>query len=619
MAGAIQLTEVDFQEVKTNLIEYLKSTKQFTDYDFSGSNLSVILNLIAYQSQMNSYATNMISNESFLASSSIRSNTVLNARMLGYLPTSERSAVASIDLQFQLTPTDYPRGYPQYLEIRPGMCFSTNSGKENFLFNVIETQVAAVTGQGTCTFNNLLVYEGLYINTSFIVDNADYNQRFIIENRLIDTSTIRVSIQEDPNVDVITYYEPATNLVQLGPESRTYWIDEVKEGYYQLTFGDNLFGKSLQNGAKIHVSYLISNGELANGIVSKNNFAYIGQTYDSFETRIRNLPIILNSPISEGGAKLEDVSSIKFRAPKYYGAQQRCVIADDYDALVRQIYPAVDDIYVYGGETLPIPEYGRVYIIIKPISGESLSNTTKNFIHRSLSNYRIASLDLVIEDPTILYVECVSTVFYDNRKTNKDSSSIIADVSTTLSNYANSKSVAKFGGVVRYSRALGAIDDSDASITRNTTSFRMRRDMKILINTSASYEVCFENEFALDCNGESIWSSGFQIEENGILDDKTYYFQDDGLGNIYSFYYDSVGTKLVANKNFGTINYTTGEVKLGYQQPITFVNTEIPNGIIEIRARPKSQDIRATHKIYLSLDVSKSEIQATIEKNTSGS
>ncbi|AEC53244.1 baseplate wedge subunit [Synechococcus phage S-CRM01] len=620
MAGAIQLTEVDFQQIKTNLVEYLKSTKKFTDYDFEGSNLSVILNLIAYQAQLNSYSANMISNESFLASSSIRDNTVLNARMLGYLPTSQRSAVISVDLQFVLNPLDYPGGtLPSYIELRPGMCFSTNSGKQNFVFNIIDTQIAAVTGQGVCQFRDLLVYEGFYTNLNFTVDTTDFNQRFIIENSLIDTSTIRVEVQEDPNVDVISYYTPATNLVELDSLSRVFWIEEIKNGHYQLTFGDGLFGKKLENGAKISVTYLVSNGDLANGIQNNNNFAYVGQSYDSFGTRIRTLPTILNSPVSSGGAPIEDVPSIKFRAPKYFGAQQRCVTAGDYAALTRQIYPAVQDIYVYGGETLPIPVYGRVYVIIKPISGESLSNTTKNFILKSLADYRIASLDIVIEDPTILHVECVSLIRFDDTKTNKDASSITAAVKSTLLNYANSPSVAKFGGVVRYSRVVGAIDDSDSAITRNNTSLRMRRDIKTLINTSASYKICFNNEFANDSVGNIVWSTGFKVESNGILDDRTYYFEDDGQGNIRLFYNDAQNTKVITDVGFGTVDYKTGVVKIGYQNPITIVSTVIPNGIIEIRARPKQQDVRAMHSIYLSVDISKSDIQSVIDTEISRS
>lgn len=613
--GPSQLTEVDFQQIKNNLIEYLKSTKKFTDFDFEGSNLSVILNLIAYSSQLNSYATNMISNESFLASSTIRGNTVLNARMLGYLPTSQRSSVVSVDLQFQLDINDFPNNtYPTYLEIRPGMCFSTNSGKENFIFNVLETQVAAVSGQGICEFRNLLVYEGFYTNMNFTVDKANYNQRFVIENSLIDTSTIRVEVQEDPNVDVNTYYRPATNLVELGPDSRVFWIEEIQNGHYQLTFGDGVFGKSLENGAKIFVSYLISNGDLANGIQKNNNFLFIGQVYDSTGTRIRTLPDILNSPVSSGGAPIEDVSSIKFRAPKYYGAQQRCVTTGDYEAIIRQIYPAVQDIFVYGGETLPIPMYGRVFIIIKPISGEILSNTTKNFILKSISNYRIASLDVVIQDPTILYIEFVSNVFYDDRKTNKDSSSIVASVKRTLLDYGDSPSVAKFGGVVRYSRVVGAIDDSDTSITRNNTTLRMRRDIKILPNTASSYTVCFSNAFKTDTTETTLWSTGFKLEKDGVLDDKTYYFEDDGESNIRLFYYDSLGGKVISDSHFGFVDYTAGVVKIGSQNPVTIVSTSIPNGVIEIRVKPQSQDIMASHSIYLLVDVAKSDIEVTIDK-----
>lgn len=611
MAGS-QLTEVDFQQIKNNLVEYLKSTGKYTDYDFDGSNLSVILNLISYQAQLNSYAANMIANESFLSSSSIRSNTVSNARMLGYLPTSQRCALLEVDLEFQLG-DEYSNDYPKYVEIRPGMCFSTNSGKESFTFNVIETQVAAVSSAGTCKFNRLKCYEGFYTSLNFTVDTTDFNQRFIIENKFIDTTTIRVEVQEDSNVELNTRYLPATNLVELNQNSTVYWIEEVGDGYYQLTFGDGYFGKALQNGAKIFVNYIISNGSLANGVRGVNNFRYIGQSYDSRGGRVRTNPTILNSPTSDGGSELEDVSSIKFRAPKYYGAQNRCVIASDYEALIRQIYPAVEDIYVYGGETLPIPEYGRVYVIIKPISGNKLSNTTKNVIKTALDNYRIASLDIVLEDPSILFVEVASFVYYDNRRTTKDANSITTKVNEVLSNYASSPTVSKFAGTARYSRIVSAIDDADISIIRNNTTLRMRRDLETVINTRATYKICFVNAILENCSAFSVWSTGFQLELDGILDNRTYYFQDDGKGNIQLYYYDQFGLKLITDTNFGTVDYDRGEVFLGYDNPITIVNTKIPGNIIEIRAQQRDQDIVASHKIYLKMDIAKSDIESIVD------
>lgn len=613
MAGAV-LTEVDFDQIKQNLIDYLESTGQFTDYDFSGSNLQVILNLISYQAQLNAYTTNMIVNESFLSSANIRNNVVANARMLGYVPTSERSAFIQTTLQFQLDEKYYPEGFPPFVTIYPGPIFSLNNKKQSFVFNLIEEQLAAVSNQGVATLYDVPSYEGAYLNESYVVDETDYNQKFLINNSLIDTTTVRVEVMEDPNTETTTYYHQANNITLLTEESRVYWLEEVDDGKYEVTFGDGYFGKKLVDGAKIQITYLVTNGPLANGIRS-DFITFIGQAHDSNGQRVTALPQILSSSSSEGGSAIESVSSIKFRAPKYYGAQKRCVTAEDYEAIVRQIYPAVDDVYVFGGEILEIPEYGRVYIAIKPTSGDSLSNTTKTYIEKSLDPFRIASLDIRLVDPMILYIEVVSTAYFDNKKTLKDISAITASVKSTLTNYSNSSTVSKFGGAVRYSRIVGAIDDSDPSITRNNTSLRMRRDVKTLLSTRASYEICFFNNLALECDSSVVYSSGFTLEG----DTKTYYFEDDTQGKIYLFYLDSLNNKIITDKEFGTVDYERGEILIGYQKPITIIGTSLPNALVEVRAIPRKQDIIASESVYIDIDVSKSDIISIVDTEIAGS
>ena len=607
-----QLTEVDFDQIKTNLVEYLKSTNQFSDYDFSGSNLQVILNLIAYSSQINAYTANMVANESILSSSSIRNNVVLNAKTLGYTPNSEKAASVGVDLEFTLDPSEYPDGFPQFLTLSVGPVLTTAAKKESFTFNLIEEQVSSVTGQGKCFFRNLIAYEGIYLNQEFVVDRTVFDQKFIIQNSLVDIESIRIEVQEDPNVQTNQFYDIAKDLPSLNGDSRVYWVDEISENNYEITFGDGLFGRKLQNGARIFVTYLVTNGKLAYGI--RNNYSFIGRIFDSLGTRIVEDPIVTVLDASSGGADLESVPSIKFRAPKSYAAQERCVTAADYESKIRQIYPSVDDVYVFGGEILRIPEYGRVYAVIKPISGVKLSNTTKEFIKNALNNFRIASLDIKIVDPEVLYVEVDSTVFFDNTKTLKDAISIQSAVKSTLTSYSNSANLSKFGGVMKYSRIIAAIDDADTAITRNNTSLRMRRDIKILPGTRSSYEICFENEILRNSTRPVIWSSGFQLVIDGILDTKTYYIEDDGRGNIVLFYLDSEFTKIITDKNFGTVDYDLGEIKIGYVNSITFSNTSVGNSIIEIRSIPQKQDIESLRTMYLDLDVSKSDIEVVIDQ-----
>lgn len=618
MAGPIQLTAVDFEQIKDNLISYLKSTQQFTDFDFDGSNLQVILNLISYQAQLNAYNTNMIANESFLASATLRNNVVANARQVGFIPASAQSATNEINFEFQLDLANYPAGFPRFLEIAPGMAFSSGDGNSNFIFNIVDSQTAAVTNSGLCQFKEITINEGIFLSDKFVVDSTDYNQRFVLKNPNIDKSTVRVEVQENPNEEVRTFYLQATNLVEVTPESKIYWLEEVDDGYYELTFGDDHFGVKLANGATVNITYLVTNGVLANGIQGATNYGFVGQVYDSYGTRINDRPVVTTTGISNGGDSVEDVSSIKNRAPKFYASQNRCVISEDYETIVKEIYPGVDDIYVYGGESLTPPEFGRVYIAVKPKGSDSVSSLTKNYIKKSLTKYRVASIDIQLVDPVVLYVEMDSVAYYDDKKTAKDNSGIVAAVNSTMVQYGEADSVSKFGGAVRYSRILSAVDDSDPSITRNNTTLRMRRDMVALESTLASYEVCFTNAIQVSPMGGNVWSTGFTQQINGVLDTKTYYFEDDGKGNLYSFYLDENNSKVITNKKYGTVDYDKGEVFVGYDTPVTIVNTTVSNSVVEIRAIPVGQDVIAEQSVYLSLDISKSNIDAVVDTKITG-
>jgi hypothetical protein len=414
-------------------------------------------------------------------------------------------------------------------------------------------------------------------------------------------------VKEDPNSNTWQLYSTQSNYMELNSESRTYWVSEVSENQYEISFGDGFFGKKLQNGAEISITYLRPTGEISNGIQGgvtyPNNFTFVGMIYDNNQIRANSTFEFTNDFISDGASAAESVSSIKLRAPKFYATQQRCVIEDDYETIIRQIYPGVDDIYVYGGETLPIPEYGRVYVVIKPSSGQLLSNSTKLYIKQSLEKYRIASLDIKIVNPEVLYVECESVVHYDKAKTNKDRSIIVSDVKTALNNFANSPTVAKFGGAIRYSRIVGAIDDANPAITRNNTSLKMRRDFTPLINTAASYEICFENRL------KDISSSQFLLMIEGKLDPRVFYFEDDNRGRIRTYYYDSNNKKQIDNPTFGTVNYAKGEIFIGREKSVTFAS----QATIQVRSIPITQDVIANGMMYLELDVSESDIVAQVE------
>jgi hypothetical protein len=621
MAGAIQLTEVDFEKIKENLINYLKSTREFTDYNFDGSNLQVILNLIAYQAQLNAYTANMIANESFLASASLRDNVVTNAKQIGYLPNSATSSSSKITFTVTLDPDEYNQGLPQYIELMPGIAFTTNGGEGNLVFNSLDIVNAPVSSNATAVFTDVLIYEGTYLAAEFIEDEANFNQRFILENSNIDVSTIRVEVQEDPNSDVTQFYYQANDITEVTSESKVYWIEEVDNGFYQLTFGDGYFGRKLLNGSKIHVNYVVTSGILGNGIRGTNNYVFAGELFDSFGTNTTTNPTVNAVIASSGGAQIESIPSIKFRAPKFYESQNRAVVAADYDALIRKVYPAASDVYVYGGETLDPPLFGRVYLAIKPNSGDKLSNLEKTFIKESLEPYRVASLDLVFVDPTVLNIEADSLVYYNETRTLKDNAAIVSTVKKVLESYEQATSISKFGGAVRYSKIVGAIDGADEAITRNVTNLRMRKDILVRLNAASTYEICFENPLKLDKTLPVLSSTGFYLRINNVESPEIYYFEDDTNGVVYTYYYNESAQKVISNTLFGTVDYNTGELMLGYNtgQEITIYNTVLAGGLIEVRGVPRDNDIIVDKSVYINFDVAKSNIEATVDTKISGS
>lgn len=622
MAGAINLTEVDFNQIKDNLISYLKSTKQFTDYDFDGSNLQVILNLIAYQAQLNAYNTNMVANESFLSSASVRSNVVANARMLGYNPSPSTSATTQMDCQFQLSVSDYPSGFPRFCQMEPGFAFMTKGSNGSLMFNVIDTQTAAVSPDGVAFFVGLDLYEGLYLTAEFTVDESIYNQKFVINNELIDTSTLRVLVKEDPNQEETVEYTNAKNYTKVKDTDRVYWVEEVENGYTQLVFGDGLFGRKLQNSAGITVRYIVSTGEVGNGIRGTGNFNFSGVVRDSFGTPVTTKPTITSVDPTQGGTGREDIASIKFRAPRDFAAQNRAVSKDDYSSLVKRAYPGIDDIYVFGGEELDPPQFGRIFIVVKPTSADALSAYAKDYILEFLQDYRVASMDIRLIDPEVIYVEAIINAYYDNKISDKTSSAISAEIKSSLTDYANSPNISKFGSAAKFSQIVGIVDDSDTSITRNNSELRMRRDAVMAIDTAASCEICFENAISTPklSSGPAIYSTGFQkLNSGGQKDNITYYFDDDGEGNLVLYYFNAEGVRVNTDENFGTVDYTKGEIMFGYVTPVTVVNTSVVNDILQVRAYPQAQDVLSQKSVSISFDVNSSDIVSIIDTNVSKS
>lgn len=594
----VQINNLDFNEIRTSLIEYLRSQSEFTDYDFEGSTLSVLIDLLAYNTYYTAFNTNMVVNELFLSSATLRDNVVALAKQLGYKPKSITSPVAYINFDVQFTGTS-----PSVTFLKKGTGFNTIFDDNLYQYVVIENQESSVV-DGTAQFRNVPIYEGSLVTNSYTVNTSLKSQRFVIENPGADISSIRVKVFESQSSSSFEFYEYSDNILNVNRDSKVFYVEEIEDEKYELFFGDGVLGRKLQNGEFVEVSYLITNGSLTNG-ARTFTFAGVLEDVNGSSNYPVNISVFNNTTVpSNGGEEIENISKIKFNAPKYFGTQDRAVTAEDYASIIRNIYPAVADIITYGGEEARNPEYGKVKIVIKPKNTALLSNVTKQDIIRKLKPYMVGSVTADIEDPSIVYVELTSKVFYSRSKTTQKPEEIRNKVITGLQEYLNQSDTEKFNGKFRYSKFISVIDDSDRAINSNQTSVMMRKDFYPSLNSTFFYEVCYQNQFKRDCEGPSIMSSGFVVSE---YPNDTVYFEDRG-GKIILYRLDSIsGDKIILNDSQGIVNYELGEVLL---YNLTIIKGSFDDNRIEIRANPLSNDINALRNVYLDVDIARSKFTA---------
>lgn len=595
MPSYVQVSNLDFGQIKTALKEYLRAQTDFTSYDFEGSAMNVLLDVLAYNTYYTAFNTNMVVNELFLDSATIRDNVVALAKQLGYKPKSRTAPKANIT--FRAT---YPQAAPTTALLKKGTGFTTTFDETLYSYVAIDDHTAPVVN-GDAIFSNIPVYEGTIIESNFVVNTAT-PQRFIIQNANIDVSSIRVKVYESSQSTNYQVYEYSDNILNVDSDSTVYFIDEVEDERYEIFFGDGVIGKKLENGEKIEITYLITNGAETNGAKS---FTYNGVLTDIFySTGFTSNVSIESSTVSNGGAEIESVSKIKFNAPKYFSTQDRAVTAADYAAIVRNIYPAISDIITFGGEEDDPPEYGKVKIVIKPENASTLSKTTKQEIASKLKKYMVASVSPDIIDPSILYVEATSKIYYDSSRTTQRPEEITTKVITALDSYLKQSQVEKFNGKFRYSKFVSTIDNTESVINSNTTSIILRKDFYPQINSKSYYEVCYQNPFDKDCDGPVMSSSGFKVSEFPTY---TVYLEDnDGVINLYRL--DNLtGDKIVLNDSIGTIDYEKGEIKL---YDITIVKGSFSDNRIEIRVVPRNDDVVAMREVYLDVDLTRSKFTA---------
>ena len=469
----VNFSNLDFDQIKSSIKEYLRANSNFTDYDFEGSNLSVLIDTLAYNTYISSYNANMVSNEVFIDSATLRENVVSLARNIGYVPRSKRASVANIS--FTVDTTNFATN-PLSLILQKGtVCSSSISfGSESYTFT-IQDDITTPVVNGIASFSNIPVYEGTYLTQTFTVDANNPNQKFILTNSGIDTKTIRVAVRNTQQSTVVRKFTLAENLIDITSSSLVFFIQEIEDQRYELIFGDDVFGKKLDNQNYIEVSYLVTNGSNANGVTG---FSYSGRIFDNNGNIVTSgISILTTDAAAQGGVELESVNSIKNYAPRIYSSQNRAVTATDYETIIPVIYPEAESVSVFGGETLSPPRYGKVYIAIKPFNGEFVPNLVKDNIKNKLRKYSIAGIVPEIIDLKYLYVEYDATA-YINTNLSSGASTIRSTISSNLTQYAQSTELNKYGARFKYSKFQKIIDDSHPAITSNITKIVMRRDLK---------------------------------------------------------------------------------------------------------------------------------------------
>jgi hypothetical protein len=599
-------TNLDFNDLRTQIKDYLRSNSNFTDFDFEGSNFSSLIDVLAYNSYITAFNTNMAVNESFIDSATLRENVVSLARNIGYVPRSKSASKAKVSFTVNTTGLN-----SKTVTLKAGIVALGAVENGNYIFSIPEDITVVVDNNGSANFTEIDVYEGSYLTKSYTVDKSQTNQRFTIPNTGVDSSTIRVKVTGV----IAEKYQSYKNIFEVNKNSRIFLIQEIDDEKYEILFGDDIIGRKPISGSTIFISYIITNGKEANGAA---NFTFSGILTDNNSTSItNNISLLTTIQPSENGDDIESIDSVKYLGPRVYASQYRAVTANDYKGLIPYLFPNVDTVTAYGGDELDPPEYGKVYISIKPRNGKFLSQITKDSIKKDLKQYSIAGIKPEIIDLKYMYVEIDTTVYYD-KSTTIDSNNLQLRVIKNLESYSKSTELNSFGGRFKYSKVSSLIDNTSTSITSNITKIKIRRDLQPEYNKLATYEICFGNQFHIkklnfDGRGYNIKSTGFTVKDTS----GTLYMSDvpktDETGIIF-FFKIVDGLPVIVNNNAGTVDYMRGEIKL---TTITFTSSTSTAGI-EIQAIPESNDVLALKDIYLELDTTKLNVSVLEDTITSG-
>ena len=605
MATKLEISELDFDGIKSNLKTFLSQQNEFTDYDFEGSGMSVLLDVLAYNTHYLGYNANMLANEMYLDSADLRSSVVSLAKQVGYTPTSCTSSTATIDVLVN-------NASGASLTMSRGTKFTTTVDGQSYSF-VNNADVSITPASGVYKFSNLKIHEGSYLNYKYTVNTSDIDQRFIIPNDSVDTTTLTVKVQESSSDATTQTYTLASGITGLDSTSKVYFLQEVEGGRFEVYFGDGVLGKSVADGNIIIFDYINTNRDAPNGATTFSLSGTIGGFSSATITTISN---------ASGGTAIESITSIKYNAPRDYSAQDRAVTAEDYKTLVKGLYANAQAVQVYGGEDAAVPDYGKVYISIKAKSGSNLTVATKDSIVQSLKSYAVASVTPVIIDPETTYITLVVNFKYNSGATTKDVTTLQTNVLTKITSYNNDE-LEDFAGMFRYSKLIEAVNAADTSILSNITTVKMYKYVTPTLNSALKYTLNFNNALYNPHSGHNssgggiISSTGFKINDDSSANE--HFLDDDGAGNLRAYYLSGTA-RVYTDSTFGTINYTTGEVVLTSAHITTVSNVDGATSTqIRVFATPSSNDVVPVRNQVLSIDTANSSITGEVDGIVSGS
>ena len=606
-----QVNSLEFHEIKAQLKAYLQGQSEFSDYDFEGSSLSTLLDVLAYNSYYSAVNANLAINENFLDTAVLRENVVKLAKLIGYTPRSARSARATFTVVIQ---TIYGtgangRGYPESVQINKGVFTSfVGENGENYIFSIPKDLIVSVnTLDGKATFTDVVAYEGIFITDTFVKTDSE-RQRFILGNLNADTSAMTVEVSRGTVTDA---YLQATDITTVSNISKVFFLEEAESRRPELIFGDGILGEALVNGDVIEAKYPTSIGTAPNGLTG---YSFAGTVKDSRNSPITSGITLTLTAVPDGGASPESIDAIKYSAPKFYSAFGRAVTTKDYEAIIPQIYPNVQSIVAFGGEEADPPEYGKVIVVIKPKNADRLSISEKDAVQRKIRSYSVGAVEPKIMDPSVLYIDMISYVYFNPNNTRRSQEEIKQIIYRTLEQLNRSAEFNKFGGKFKYSKMQKVIDDAEPAITSNITKVNMRKNVIVSLNQRFNYKICYGNRIKADQSTATLETNGFKRADGG---NQVFYLDDDGLGTIRLYYVNADGSKQYIGGNWGTIDYDRGEITINDLVITDVVNST--DNIIQFSVVPESNDIVSLRETYLTLGIDNLVVNVIDDEISSGS